>query len=644
MMSTTESRRDVAVGAEQMPRLRATAIACAALLGACLDSSGPRPLPIPDVLPGLVVSAPLLGAAGSARSFLPRSPTSRGGASVVYVSLTPGAVPTGVLATIRNQATGLTVTTAVVNGGFDPIALDASVGDTLVVKVDRASPATAIEVVLPVRANRPPVVVRTEPPPRKRDVPLNAVIVVVFSIPIDQATLTTESVQLWQGATPVPGTVRFADAAHIRAEFVPAALLDGLTEYRLLVSQAIRDVNGMALDTLVDVSFTTGNAAPATGLDFASVIAGGAHTCGLTTTGTAYCWGNNSNGQLGTGTTASSFTPVPVAGDLTFTSVSAGALHSCGVATDGAAYCWGYTPPLGADSATLSTCVSGGQCLSPVPVAAGLRFSSISAGYWHTCGVTTQGAAYCWGFGDAGRLGADSATTSTWNCEHHAYGWVCLTPVPVSGGLVFASVGAGSSLTCGVTATDALYCWGSNGGGQLGISTADGPERCPDGEGGVFSCSTVPVAVAGGLSFTDVTALNTSACGLATSGAAYCWGDSWGATPVAVAGSHSFTALARGGNQHTCAVSATGAAYCWGGGSNGVLGNGTVVDFSATPVPVSGGLSFQAISASEVSSTHTCGMTVDGIAYCWGTNYVGQLGTGTTADSYVPVKVAGQRQ
>jgi alpha-tubulin suppressor-like RCC1 family protein len=380
---------------------------------------------------------------------------------------------------------------------------------------------------------------------------------------------------------------------------------------------------------------------PATGLDFASVMAGGSHTCGLTTTGTVYCWGDNSRGQLGTGTTASSFTPVPVGGNLTFNSLSAGALHTCGVATEGTAYCWGFSPPLGADSATLNTCPSFGYCVSPVPVAGGRSFSSVSADYWHTCGVTTDGAAYCWGFGNGGVLGADAATMLASNCELHGWGWNCLTPVPVSGGLIFTSVSAGVSVTCGLTATGALYCWGANFG-QLGIGTTEGPERCPDGEGGEYSCSHIPVAVAGGLSFTDVTALNTSACGLATGGAGYCWGPDYGSVaPVAVAGGHSFTAIARGGNSHTCAITATGAAYCWG---HGALGHGTIWTYSATPVPVSGGLSFQLISASQIWGSHTCGLAVDRTAYCWGANSEGQLGTGTTTSSSVPVKVAGQRQ
>jgi alpha-tubulin suppressor-like RCC1 family protein len=70
----------------------------------------------------------------------------------------------------------------------------------------------------------------------------------------------------------------------------------------------------------------------------------------------------------------------------------------------------------------------------------------------------------------------------------------------------------------------------------------------------------------------------------------------------------------------------------------GQLGDGTTTD-RTSPVPVLGGLTFARVSA---GNGHTCGVTTDGVAYCWGNNNYGQLGNGTTTNSSVPVKVAGQ--
>src|SRR5207253_863820 len=107
----------------------------------------------------------------------------------------------------------------------------------------------------------------------------------------------------------------------------------------------------------------------------------------------AYCWGANNSGQLGDGTTTTRLTPVAVAGRLRFGQVSPdGTQHSCGVTTDDRAYCWGRNVfgELGDGTTTAR--------LTPVAVAGGLLFRQVSAGAFHTCGVTTGDLAYCWGY------------------------------------------------------------------------------------------------------------------------------------------------------------------------------------------------------------------------------------------------------
>jgi alpha-tubulin suppressor-like RCC1 family protein len=389
---------------------------------------------------------------------------------------------------------------------------------------------------------------------------------------------------------------------------------------------------------------TTGIIAPVGNLVFASVSVGFQHACGVTTSGAAYCWGDNSNSQLGDGSSvAFSTTPVPVAGGHTFASISAGLFHTCGVTTSGAAYCWG-AGALGDSLGRARVDVT-----PSLPVAGGFTFASVSAGAYHTCGVTTTGTTYCWGEGDHGELGDGAATTS-------------YTPVPVAGGLTFRTISAGGSHTCGVTTADTAYCWGLNALGELGSGTPSGPEECQFADSS-YACSFAPVRVAGGLTFASVSAGGHGTCGVTTSGRAYCWGDDrlgllgndpttgpeqcgstlWDVSgpvacshvPVAVPGGITLASVSAStdADAGACGLTSTGIAYCWG-----VVGS--EIGGAGPPIAVPGGLAFASLSTGEI--VNTCGVTTAGVAYCWGDNRWGQLGDGTLTFSYVPVKVAGQ--
>jgi len=238
--------------------------------------------------------------------------------------------------------------------------------------------------------------------------------------------------------------------------------------------------------------------------------AGYFYACGVATGGAAYCWGENFFGELGNGSTTNSTTPVAVSGGHSFTTVSAGFAQACGVTTSGAAYCWGDDSlgALGNGSTTNSA--------APVAVSGGLSFATVSAGAFFACGVTTGGAAYCWGDDRLGTLGNGSTTTYS------------ATPVAVSGGLSFATVSAGLAQACGVTTGGAAYCWGrdltgtihatpvavSGGLSFATVSAGDYFNTCGVTSGGAAYCwgdnalgngttfsSLIPVAVSGGLSF-----------------------------------------------------------------------------------------------------------------------------------------------
>jgi len=327
-------------------------------------------------------------------------------------------------------------------------------------------------------------------------------------------------------------------------------------------------------------------------------------------------------------------------------------------------------------------CGGDGAPTSP-PGATGVAWAAVSAGFEHTCGLTTAGAAYCWGYNVYGQLGVGTTTgpesCPTANPDVTVY--CSLAPAPVAGGIAFAAVSAGAEHSCGVTAAGAAYCWGYNYDGKLGDGTttqrltpvrvasdvrfatvgAGNTHSCGVTDAGVMYCwgfngvgevgdgtttkHLTPVLAAGGLNFAAVGLSAAHNCGVTAAGAAYCWGsNSEGElgdgtttqrlTPVLVASNVRFAALARGiANGHTCGVTAAGAAYCWGSNRTGQLGDGTTTQ-RLTPVPVASSVRFTAVSA---GSFHTCGLTAAGAAYCWGGNGAGQLGDGTGTDSFVPV-------
>jgi alpha-tubulin suppressor-like RCC1 family protein len=305
------------------------------------------------------------------------------------------------------------------------------------------------------------------------------------------------------------------------------------------------------------------------------VSAGQDHTCGLTANGEAYCWGSNQDGQLGIG--AADKLPHP----------------------------------------------------KPLPVLGGIRFTFLTTGYRHTCALTSNGFAYCWGANDSGQLGNGSLQSSP-------------TPVRVSGTLVFESLSAGGTHTCGVTKIGQGYCWGGNWHGQLGIGSLDGEEKHS-------CCRTQPIRIVGDLSFSQVTAGGIHTCGLTKEGKTYCWGIAnfgrlgLGPTniinlpkPTLVSGALEFVSINPGGF-FTCGVTQAKIVYCWGAGSNGELGIASFVDERDIPAMVSGNRRFLMISS---GNNHTCAIGTDGTAYCWGANRFGQVGDGSTENKNIPVPVS----
>ena len=188
------------------------------------------------------------------------------------------------------------------------------------------------------------------------------------------------------------------------------------------------------------------------GFKFSAVTSGSGHTCGLTVGGSVFCWGFNQNGQLGNGNTQGFSSPVAVSGAFSFKQISAGQSFTCGLTTLGRAYCWGN---LGFGSTTV---------LTPRTYAAAPDFTSIAAGAFHTCALTADGSAYCWGDNGVGQLG-DSTTAQRPN------------PTAVSTSIKFKSISAGVGHTCGNATDGSVACWGLNRAGELGDSVTTVPNR-----------------------------------------------------------------------------------------------------------------------------------------------------------------------
>ncbi|MFL5495998.1 MAG: RCC1 domain-containing protein [Gemmatimonadales bacterium] len=203
-----------------------------------------------------------------------------------------------------------------------------------------------------------------------------------------------------------------------------------------------------------------------------------------------------------------------------------------------------------------------------------------------------------------------------------------------------------------MTTGSAAYCWGYNVFGQLGKGTSTGPEICPGGE----PCSTRPVKVVGGLAFGRISAGSNHSCGVNGSNVAYCWGlndsgelgintsegpetcagvSDCSTRPVRVVGGLSFRGVTAGGG-YTCGATTADVAFCWGTNNLGQLGDGTTI-LRLRPVPVAGGLAFRQVNA---GGFHSCGVNRTYVAYCWGENDRGQLGDGTTINRRQPVAVA----
>ncbi|MDO5747312.1 MAG: hypothetical protein Q4P66_06610 [Actinomycetaceae bacterium] len=311
------------------------------------------------------------------------------------------------------------------------------------------------------------------------------------------------------------------------------------------------------------------------------ISAGNTMSCALRNDGRVFCWGDNSQNQLGYSSVTSSSRPVRVNGLPTnITAITSGASHSCALTQTGQAYCWGSS-----QKGQLGNGTAGIPFAQAVRVSLTTPLKSISAGAFHTCAVTNKGQAYCWGQNNLHQLG--SVQTKASNAAN---------PVPqlVSGNGRYLSVHSGYDYTCAITTSRTVDCWGSNSNGQIGANLAANSH----------SEAKVPTRVT---SLSNVYQLSTGyyhACALDGSNHLKCWGQGK-YSQLGPVGSYNRTVPAdttlgtrygtvaqlRMGAAHSCLLTTAGQVYCWGNQSSGQLGDG--VEFSdvssqlrTTSVPV----------------------------------------------------------
>lgn len=231
------------------------------------------------------------------------------------------------------------------------------------------------------------------------------------------------------------------------------------------------------------------------GRSFVSIGVGagpGEHTsraCAATSSGEAYCWGENSDGQLGNGNTMSASAPTLVASDSRFVQLSLGDRFTCGVTASAEIYCWGSNANGGLGDG------GGASSLVPIRVASSERFATVAAAYNSACALTIDGRAFCWGT----RLGLSV---------------VDRTPTLVAGGHIFTDIDVGGLHACALTREGETWCWGRQsavGDGLEASTVRDAPVRARS--------SLVHVAVSTGF----------HTCALTREADMVCWGNnSWG--------------------------------------------------------------------------------------------------------------------
>jgi len=356
------------------------------------------------------------------------------------------------------------------------------------------------------------------------------------------------------------------------------------------------------------------------GVSYAKVSNGYHGACGITTTGVLKCWGYNNYYQVGDSTNINQLTPVVVDAGITYSQVTRGIDSTCAITTGNVLKCWGRNTfgNIG-DNTTTNVTV-------PTVIDGGTAYATLTNSLaYTTCAITTLGTLKCWGLGLSGQIGNGASTNQ-------------LQPVIVNGGTTYSTVSAGQNTTCGITTAGVLKCWGGDRNYNFGLS--------------VNSNFVTPQVIHSGELFTQVIVNDARMCALNSVNVMKCSGQrqmglmadgllSQYHSFTSVPGLDMFSILSLNGPYISAGLKSDGTLYTWGFGRSGMdyFGDNSTQDIALTPlqvlIPV-GGSVFTKISKGY---RHTCAIRSDQKLYCWGVNTYGNLGDNTTTSKPLPVAI-----
>ncbi len=366
----------------------------------------------------------------------------------------------------------------------------------------------------------------------------------------------------------------------------------------------LNDVGQMGLGYANWNPIDTYTATSTPALEWISGATGGNHTLALYSDGTIWSWGDNANGQLGTGNTTEVHAPVQVGSDTAWVALMAGTAHSLAMKSDGSIWAWGRN-----SSGELGT---GNNTEQHSPVQVSGTWASIAAGDAHSMALKADGSLWTWGNNNTGQLGLGNYTNQN-------------SPTQVGQDSIWIAIAAGEGHSLGLKADGTLWAWGLNLYGQLGT--------------GNNTIQDAPVQVGTDHDWTAITAGANHSMALKADGTLWAWGQNTSGqlglgnnsnynTPQQVSGSNWIAINA--GAEHSIAYRADGSIWSWGDNGYGQLGLGNNTNFN-TPQQVSQPAIVHMFAGPEAYHTGIIKDTRSLICLA-GHNDHGQLGDSSTID------------